>query len=100
MSSFRNSSLPTGGLRTLNDEQLKYAASDVLHLHRLKQKFDELLEREGRAEIAAACFKFPADDKGNSGLYGLEDPIFSPTVSSASTRVLRIFVKNPTDETA
>lgn len=46
------------GAQDLNEEQLKYAASDVLHLHRLKQKFDELLAREGRTEIAAACFRF------------------------------------------
>jgi ribonuclease D len=42
----------------LTEEQLAYAASDVLHLHRLKEIFDALLEREGRREIAEACFRF------------------------------------------
>lgn len=61
------------GAPDLNDEQLKYAASDVLHLHRLKQKFDELLEREGRAEIAAACFKF-LPTRAILDYMGWEDP--------------------------
>ncbi len=43
---------------TLSDAQLAYAASDVLHLHALRQRLDVMLEREGRAEIAAACFGF------------------------------------------
>jgi ribonuclease D len=42
----------------LTEQQLTYAASDVLYLHRLKEVFDHLLVREGRAEIAAACFEF------------------------------------------
>ena len=42
----------------LSDAQLAYAASDVLHLHGLRQRLDMMLEREGRAEIAAACFDF------------------------------------------
>jgi ribonuclease D len=42
----------------LSDAQLAYAASDVLHLHGLRQRLDMMLEREGRAEIAAACFGF------------------------------------------
>jgi ribonuclease D len=46
------------GAANLTEEQLAYAASDVLHLHRLKEIFDELLEREGRREIAEACFRF------------------------------------------
>lgn len=43
---------------TLTDAQLAYAASDVLHLHALKEKFDVLLAREGRTEMAEACFRF------------------------------------------
>ena len=43
---------------TLTDAQLAYAASDVLHLHALKAKFDVLLAREGRTEMADACFRF------------------------------------------
>jgi ribonuclease D len=46
------------GAETLSDEQMAYAASDVLHLHALKAKLDALLEREGRRELADACFRF------------------------------------------
>ena len=46
------------GADSLSDEQLTYAASDVLHLHALKVKLDALLEREGRAELAQAAFRF------------------------------------------
>jgi ribonuclease D len=37
---------------------LDYAASDVLYLHAIKTKLDLMLEREGRAELARACFDF------------------------------------------
>ncbi|MGV6875183.1 ribonuclease D [Pseudochelatococcus sp. B33] len=43
---------------TLSDAQLAYAASDVLHLHALKQKLDAMLAREDRTDIAGACFEF------------------------------------------
>jgi ribonuclease D len=46
------------GADSLSDEQLAYAASDVLHLHALKAKLDALLEREGRTELARAAFQF------------------------------------------
>ncbi|MFI5031669.1 MAG: ribonuclease D [Reyranellales bacterium] len=46
------------GADTLSEEQLTYAASDVLHLHALKAKLDALLEREGRTELAQAAFTF------------------------------------------
>jgi len=46
------------GADTLSEEQLAYAASDVLHLHALKAKLDALLEREGRTELAHAAFTF------------------------------------------
>jgi ribonuclease D len=46
------------GADTLSEEQLTYAASDVLHLHALKAKLDALLEREGRTELAHAAFTF------------------------------------------
>ena len=42
----------------LSDAQVAYAASDVLYLHELKAKLDIMLAREGRAELAAACFGF------------------------------------------
>src|SRR5260221_8760240 len=47
-----------GGAAELSDEQLRYAASDVLHLHALRAKLDVMLAREGRSAIAAACFEF------------------------------------------
>ena len=46
------------GAEALSDEQMAYAASDVLHLHSLKAKLDALLEREGRTELAHAAFRF------------------------------------------
>jgi ribonuclease D len=46
------------GAATLTEDQLRYAASDVLHLHKLKEKLDAMLAREGRTEIARACFSF------------------------------------------
>ena len=44
------------GADDLTDAQVAYAATDVLHLHALKEKLDAMLAREGRAELAAACF--------------------------------------------
>ncbi|HEX2582111.1 MAG TPA: ribonuclease D [Dongiaceae bacterium] len=46
------------GARELNADQMKYAASDVLHLHGLKERLDSMLAREGRASLAQACFDF------------------------------------------
>jgi ribonuclease D len=46
------------GAETLTEEQMTYAASDVLYLHALKSKLDVLLEREGRMELAQAAFRF------------------------------------------
>jgi ribonuclease D len=46
------------GAAELSDAQLSYAASDVLHLHALKERLDAMLAREGRVEIAQACFDF------------------------------------------
>ncbi|MDF0601189.1 ribonuclease D [Psychromarinibacter sp. C21-152] len=46
------------GAAELTEAQLAYAASDVLYLHRLRDKLDALLEREGRADLARACFDF------------------------------------------
>jgi ribonuclease D len=49
------------GAETLTDAQLAYAASDVLHLHALREKLDVMLAREGRSELAASCFRFLPD---------------------------------------
>ena len=46
------------GADALTDAQIAYAASDVLHLHQLKAKLDTMLAREGRTELAEACFRF------------------------------------------
>jgi len=46
------------GAETLSDDQMLYAASDVLYLHRLKEKLDGLLARENRTELAQRCFDF------------------------------------------
>jgi ribonuclease D len=43
---------------TLSDAQLAYAASDVLHLHAIRDRLDAMLAREGRTELAQACFGF------------------------------------------
>jgi ribonuclease D len=46
------------GTQTLSEAQLAYAASDVLHLHGLRERLDTMLAREGRTELAQACFGF------------------------------------------
>jgi len=46
------------GADELTDAQVSYAATDVLHLHALKEKLDAMLAREGRSELAVACFGF------------------------------------------
>ena len=46
------------GAAELSEAQLSYAANDVLHLHRLRERLNAMLEREGRRALAAACFDF------------------------------------------
>lgn len=59
---------------TLSEAQLAYAASDVLYLHPLKEKLEQRLAREGRAELAAACFAFlPARARLDLAGWGEED---------------------------
>jgi ribonuclease D len=61
------------GATELSPEQLAYAASDVLHLHALWAKLEALLEREGRRDLAEACFAFlPA--RGQLDVLGWESP--------------------------
>jgi ribonuclease D len=61
------------GAAQLTPEQLAYAASDVLYLHALWGKLEELLRRENRLDLADACFAFlPA--RGTLDLLGYEDP--------------------------
>jgi ribonuclease D len=46
------------GAHVLSDAQKQYAAQDVLYLHELKARLDQMLEREGRGAVAKACFDF------------------------------------------
>jgi len=46
------------GAARLSDAQIEYAASDVLHLHALKEALEDRLSREGRLDLARACFDF------------------------------------------
>jgi ribonuclease D len=46
------------GAHMLSDPQKQYAAQDVIYLHELKSRLDQMLAREGREEIARACFAF------------------------------------------
>lgn len=46
------------GAANLTDAQLAYAAADVLHLHALKTRLDQMLARENRTSLAEACFRF------------------------------------------
>ena len=46
------------GAEQLSKAQVEYASSDVLHLHRLRERLNEMLIREGRMELAQSCFDF------------------------------------------
>ena len=64
------------GAPVLTEAQLAYAASDVLHLHTLKEKLQALLIRENRLELATACFDFlPA--RAKLDLAGWDSDIFA-----------------------
>jgi ribonuclease D len=56
----------------LSKDQKEYAASDVLHLHKIKKKLDSILMREDRINIANACFEF-LSHRTNLDLYGWQD---------------------------
>jgi ribonuclease D len=65
------------GAPELSPDQLAYAASDVLHLHALWSRLEGLLRREGRLELAQACFRF-LPTRGELDLLGYDEPdIFS-----------------------
>ncbi len=61
------------GAPELTNDQLNYAASDVLHLHRLREELDRRLEREGRSELAASLFAF-LPTRAKLDLVGWSDP--------------------------
>ena len=46
------------GAEKLSKAQLEYAASDVIYLHKLRERLNEMLEREGRSDLAQTCFDF------------------------------------------
>jgi ribonuclease D len=56
----------------LSQAQIEYAASDVLHLHGLKERLDRMLAREGRTELAESCFAF-LPTRARLDLLGWED---------------------------
>lgn len=65
------------GAAELSQDQLHYAATDVLYLHALKDRLAEMLAREGRTELADACFRFlPARAELDLAGWAAED-IFS-----------------------
>ena len=53
-------------------DQKEYAATDVLHLHKIKKKLDIILERENRINLANACFEF-ISHRTDLDLYGWQD---------------------------
>ena len=61
------------GAESLTDAQLEYAASDVLYLHRLKAELEQRLAREGRMQLAEACFRF-LPDRALLDLAGWDEP--------------------------
>jgi len=56
----------------LTQEQQKYAATDVLYLHKIKNKLDKILERENRIKLAQSCFNF-IEHRTNMDLLGWSD---------------------------
>ena len=56
----------------LSKNQKKYAATDVLYLHKIKEKLDNILERENRMNIARACFEF-ISHRTDLDLYGWQE---------------------------
>ena len=56
----------------LSKDQKEYAASDVLHLHKIKKKLDAILKRENRINLANSCFEF-LSHRTDLDLYGWQD---------------------------
>ena len=65
------------GAPQLTKEQIDYAASDVLYLHQIKARLDEMLAREGRAALARSCFDFLATRVALDLAGWREDDIFA-----------------------
>ncbi|MBW0004384.1 MAG: ribonuclease D [Hyphomicrobiales bacterium] len=64
------------GAPNLTDAQLAYAASDVLHLHALKERLEALLRRENRLDLALSCFAF-LPTRARLDLAGWNNDVFS-----------------------
>ena len=60
------------GNENLTENQLVYAANDVLYLHEIKYKLDKIIEREGKQHLAKACFKF-LETRAEFDLLGWQD---------------------------
>lgn len=60
------------GIENYSDGQIKYAASDVLYLHKIKVELDKILKRENKSHIAEKCFEF-LETRTNLDLNGLGD---------------------------
>ncbi|WPX96235.1 ribonuclease D [Candidatus Bandiella euplotis] len=65
------------GAANLNPNQLAYAAQDVKYLHRLRDKLTTLLQREGRKEVAEACFRFLPTKAKLDNLGWMDSDIFA-----------------------
>ena len=60
------------GKDNYSDEQIKYAANDVLYLHKIKDELHKILKRENKDKIAERCFEF-LETRTNLDLNGLGD---------------------------
>lgn len=65
------------GAHVLSDAQKQYAAQDVLYLHELKSRLDQMLLREGREQVARACFDFVPTRAGLDLAGWTEEDVFA-----------------------
>jgi ribonuclease D len=65
------------GAHVLNDAQKTYAAQDVIYLHELKARLDQMLEREGRMGLARSCFDFVTTRSALDLAGWTEDDVFA-----------------------
>ncbi|WP_421692730.1 ribonuclease D [Aestuariivirga sp.] len=65
------------GAHVLSDAQKQYAAQDVLYLHELKSRLDQMLAREGREQVARACFDFVPTRAGLDLAGWTEEDVFA-----------------------
>ena len=60
----------------MSEEQIIYAATDVIHLHEIREKLDEILERQNRRKLVQACIEF-LPTRVELDLRGWNNDIFS-----------------------